>query len=75
VNPGADLSAENVVHEPVLGNLADASECGRGYDGVEMPAVAADVCAGARNAGLDPILQLLRGRVHALKRSEMLPLY
>ena len=54
----AQLGAEHVVDEPVLGDPRQAVERGRGDDRVEVVAVAADLGPRAGNPGLDPLLQL-----------------
>ena len=75
MNPVTDLGAEDVVDEAVLGDPAQPAEGGCGDDRVEVVPIAGNLRAGTRDAGLDPVLQLLGGSRHALKRSEMLSLY
>jgi len=65
MDPIADIAAEHVVNEPVLGDPADPTECRRGHDRVEVAAVAGHLGTRSRDAGLDPILQFPRGRTHA----------
>ncbi|MEA2157716.1 MAG: hypothetical protein QOD66_96 [Solirubrobacteraceae bacterium] len=64
MDPVADLGAEHVVDQPVLGNPAEALKRGRRYDGVEVMAVSGNLGLGAGDAGLDPVLELLRGSGH-----------
>ncbi len=61
----AQLCAEHAVDETVLSDPVETREGGCRDDRVEMMAITADIRAGARNAGLDPLLQLLRGYGHA----------
>jgi len=58
----ADFATEHVVHEPVLGDAAEAVERGRRHDRVEVVTVAVNLGAGAGNPGLDPLFQLLWSR-------------
>ena len=62
----ADLLAEHVVHEPVLGDPAKALKRLGSYHGVEVVAVAGDRRAGARNRGLNAMPKLFGGRRHGL---------
>ena len=55
----ADLGAEHVVDEPVLGDPAQAPNAPRD-DRVEVVAVAGDFGAGAGDPGLDPCLSAPR---------------
>ena len=62
MDAAAHLVTEHVVHEPVLGDAAEALERGRGHDRVEVVPVASDFGAGAGDPGLDPLFQLLWSR-------------
>jgi hypothetical protein len=50
----AELVAEHVINESVLGDPRHALECGRGHDRIEMVTVARYIGDGAGNPGLDP---------------------
>jgi hypothetical protein len=65
MDAAAHLVAEHVVHEPVLGDAAEALERGRGHDRVEVVPVAADLGSGAGNSRLDPLFQLLWSSRHS----------
>jgi iron-sulfur cluster assembly protein len=59
VNAVADLGAEHVVDQSVLGQAREAGE-GRGLDtGLEVAPVPGDLRARAGYSGLDPLLQLV----------------
>ena len=64
VDAAAQLVAEYVVYEPVLGDPAEALECGRGHDRIEVVPVAVHLGPGTGNSGLDPVFQLLWSRRH-----------
>ncbi len=64
MDPVAELSAEYVVDELVLGDPREAGE-GRPLDhGLEMGAVAADCGTGSWNTRFDAVPQLVRGNWH-----------
>ena len=65
VDAVAQLGAEHAVHEPVLGDSVKSNERGCRYNRVEVMPVAADLGAGAGDAGFDALFQLLRGCGHA----------
>ncbi len=60
----AQLGAEHPVNEAMLGDSIESRERRRGDDGVEMVPIACNVGLGAGDAGLDPLLQLIRGCGH-----------
>ena len=61
MDAAAQLGAEHVVDEPVLGDPTEAVERRCGDDRVEVVPVAGHVGAGAGDLGFDPFLQLLGG--------------
>src|SRR5271165_3117534 len=65
----AELVAEHLVHELVLRDPAEPGECRRAHDRLEVMPVAVDDRSGARDPGLDSLLELLRRDWHPLKRS------
>ena len=62
----AELGAEHVVDEPVLGQPRHAPKRWRSDDGVEVMTIAADNGHGPGNPGLDARFQLLWSCRHAL---------
>lgn len=58
MNPAAQLIAEDLVHEAVLGDPGKAVECRREDDGIEVVPVPSNVRRGPRDSGLDAGLQL-----------------
>ncbi len=62
----AQLIAEHVIHEPVLGESWHALERRRGDDRVEMMSVAGDGRDGAGDAGFDPGFELVWSGGHVL---------
>ena len=62
----AELGAEDVVDQTVLGDPAQPAEGGAADHGVEMVPVAGDLGDGPPGSSLDPVLQLLWSRGHAL---------
>ena len=50
----AELVAEHVVNQSVLGDPRHALERGRGHDRIELVTVTGNVGDGAGNPGLDP---------------------
>jgi len=56
VDPAPELSTEDVVDEPMLGDPAQPPKLRRGDHSVEVVAVARDLCAGTRNRGFDALL-------------------
>src|SRR5688572_1456085 len=71
VDGAADLAAEHRVHAAMLLDTAHAREVGRHDGGAEVVPAAGEVLhlgAGARDGGLDALLELFRGR-HRRQRS------
>ena len=66
----SDLGSEHVIDKAVLGQPVQAAESGRRDHGVEVVAVAGHTGHGARDRGLDPLLELLGSRRHVLKGIE-----
>ena len=62
----AQLVAEHVVHEPMLGEPRHALERGSGDDRVEMMSVAGDGRDGAGDTGFDPGFELVWSGGHVL---------
>jgi len=75
VDPVSHLIAEHVVDEPVLGDPSESRECRGLDDRIEVVAVAGDLRPGVRDAGFDPLPQLVRGHTHTRKRSDRAALY
>lgn len=65
MDPVTDFRAEHVIHQPVLGNPAQAPEGRSRDDGVEVMAVPGNLGLGAGDPGFDPFLELLRGSGHS----------
>ena len=61
----AHLGSEDVVHEPVLGEPAQALEGGCSDDRSEMLPIPGDLGAGAGDSGFDTLLELLGSRGHS----------
>jgi hypothetical protein len=71
----ADLGAEDVVDQPMLGEPGKAREGLRRDDGIEVVTITRDTGHGARDPGLDAGLEFIwRGR-HVYKATEVPPLY
>ncbi len=74
MNTVADLGAEHVVDEPVLGASVEPGERRRTHNRVEVVTIAGNLSHRLRDARLDPFLELLRCSGHVTKRSDP-PLY
>jgi len=61
----AELRAEHVVDQPVLGDTAEPAEPGSEDDGVEVAPVTGHLGAGTGNSCLYPLLELLRSDRHS----------
>ncbi len=59
MDPVAELGAEDVVDELVLGDAAEAGEGRTLHDRLEVVPVPADRRTSAGNSGLDPALELV----------------
>ena len=71
----AQLGAEHVVDEPMLGQAPEAMEGLGGHDRVKVVPVAGDARGGSWDPRLDPFFKLFRRCGHALKGSETAALY